>query len=66
MADKDVQITSGDGGGMGMGLLAGVLLAAVAAFFLIYFVGGFATQGEKAVDVTVDIPKVEGPAGGGE
>ena len=66
MADKDAHIASGESGGMGMGLLAGVLLAAVAAFFLIYFLGGFATQEGKSVDVTVDIPKVEGPAGGGD
>lgn len=66
MADKDVQISSAEGGGMGMGLLAGVLLAAVAAFFLVYFLGGFATQGEKSVDVTAEIPNIEGRAGGGD
>ena len=64
MAEKEVHVTR-DGGGAGMGMLAGILLAAIAAFFLIYFLGGFAGERSSSLNVNVEIPKVDAPAGGG-
>ena len=62
MADKEVHV-SGNGGGAGLGLVAGILLAAVAAILLIFFVGDF-DGGNKTVDINVDAPKIDTPAGG--
>jgi hypothetical protein len=64
MADKDLQVTR-EGGGAGMGMLAGILLAAIAAFFLIYFLGGFAGERSKSLGVNVEVPNIDAPAGGG-
>jgi hypothetical protein len=63
MADKDMHVTR-DGGGAGLGMLAGILLAAIAAFFLIYFLGGFAGERGKSINLNVEVPKIDAPTGG--
>jgi hypothetical protein len=63
MADKEVHVTGDGGGGAGLGMIAGILLAAVAAILLIFFIGDF-DGGNKTVDVNVQPPKIDSPAGG--
>lgn len=64
MADKEVHVTGNGGGGAGLGVIAGILLAAVAAILLIFFVGDF-DGGNKTVDVNVQPPKIDAPGDGG-
>jgi hypothetical protein len=55
----------GGGGNTGLGLIAGILLAALVVFGLIFFVGGFNGGGDTDVNVKLDTPKVGSPRAGG-
>ena len=61
MADREVHITH-DNEGVGLGMVAAVVLAAVAAMFLIFFLLGGLDQ-KKTTDLTIDTPKVDLPSG---
>lgn len=52
------------GGGSGAGAVAGILVAVVLVVALLYFFGGnlFGSGGDKDINVSVDMPKVETPA----
>lgn len=60
MADKEVHVSRN--GGAGLGLIAGILLATVAAILLIFFAGDFGA--DKTVDINVEAPKIDAPTGG--
>ena len=60
MADKEVHVTSG-GSGVGTGLIAGILLAALLVFGLIFFYGGFDFGGGKDTNINIETPKVDVP-----
>ena len=53
------------GGGSGAGAVAGILVAVALVVALLYFFGGNifgAGGGDKDINVSVDMPKVETPA----
>ena len=61
MTDKEVHVSGN--GGAGLGLVAGILLATVAAILLIFFAGDFGGA-DKTVDINVEAPKMNAPTGG--
>lgn len=60
MAEKEVRVTR-DGSSVGTGLIAGILIAALLVFGLIFFYGGFDLGGGKGTNVNIETPKVEVP-----
>ena len=60
MADKEVHVTR-DGNGVGTGLIAGILLAALLVFGLIFFFGGFDFGGGKDTNINIETPKLDVP-----
>ena len=63
MADKEIHHVQSDGG-VGTGLIAGILVAAILAIGLILYANGFDFKGSKDVNVNVELPKAA-PAPGG-
>jgi hypothetical protein len=61
MAEKEVHVTR-DGNGVGTGLIAGILIAALAVFGLIFFFGGFDFEGGKDTNINIETPKLDAPA----
>ena len=53
-----------NGGGVGTGMIAGILVAILVLVGIFLFAGGY-IGGGKNVNVTVEPPKVETPATGG-
>jgi hypothetical protein len=54
-----------NGGGVGTGMIAGILVAILVLVGIFLFAGGYIGKG-KDVNVTVEPPKVQTPTGGGE
>ena len=65
MADKEIHHVQSDGGAS-MGLIAGVLIAALLAIGLIFFTGGLDFEGSKDLNVNVEPPKIDTPDTGGK
>ena len=64
MIERDDKVTVVETGGGGGGLIAGVLVAIVVVFGLIFLFGGELFSGSGGdVDIQVDAPTVETPAG---
>lgn len=60
MAEKEVHVTR-DGSGVGTGLIAGILIAALLVFGFIFFFGGFDFSGGKDTNINIETPKVDVP-----
>ena len=58
MAEKKEVYVSGDGG-TGLGLIAGIVLAAIALFAVLFFLGVF--DAKQGADVTIEAPKIDAP-----
>jgi hypothetical protein len=58
MADKEVHVTR-DSGGVGTGLIAGILIAALLAIGVIFFAGGL--DGDKDINVNLETPELDAP-----
>jgi hypothetical protein len=50
-----------DIGGVGTGLIAGILIAALLALGLFFFAGGFNFDGDKDVNVSLETLKLDAP-----
>jgi hypothetical protein len=59
MADKKEVYVTDSGGGTGLGLIAGIVLAAIALFAVLFFLGVF--DGKQGADVTIEAPKIDAP-----
>lgn len=59
MAEKKEVYVSGNGGGTGLGMIAGIILAALVLFALLFFLGVF--DGKQGADVTIEAPKIDAP-----
>jgi hypothetical protein len=55
-----------NGSGVGTGLIAGILIVVLIAVGLVVMNGGLNLQGDKDVNVTVQPPKIDAPATGGD
>jgi hypothetical protein len=53
-----------NGAGVGIGMIAGILLVVLVGLGIILFAGGY-IGGGKNVNVTVEPPKIQTPATGG-
>jgi uncharacterized membrane protein len=61
--EERVTVVNTDGGGGGMGLVAGIIGAVVAIVLIVWLFGaGLFTGGSRNIDVDVDLPRVEAPA----
>ena len=58
MAEKKEVYVSGDGG-TGLGLIAGIILASIALFAVLFFLGVF--DGRQGADINIEAPKIETP-----
>ena len=58
MAGKKEVYVSGNGGA-GLGLIVGILLAVIALFALLFFLGFF--DAKQAADINIEAPKIETP-----
>ena len=52
-------MSSGGDGGTGLGMIAGIILAAVVLFAVLFFLGVF--DGKQGADVTIEAPKIDAP-----
>ncbi len=59
MAEKKEVYVSRSDGGTGLGLIAGFVLAAIALFAVLFFLGIF--DGKQGADVTIEAPKIDAP-----
>jgi hypothetical protein len=57
---KEVYVTS-DGGGAGLGMIAGILAVVLIGVGLLFFSGVFGPE-KKSLDVNVELPKATTPA----
>jgi hypothetical protein len=62
MADKEIHHVSDSGGGSW--LAAGIVIAALALFGLFFISDGFNFGGNKDINVNIEPPKIDRPAGG--
>ena len=53
-----------NGGAVGTGLIAGILLVVLIGLGLVFYMGGLDLKGDKDVNVNIDMPKVDAPVPG--
>ena len=61
MAEKKEVDVSGDGGGSGLGLIVGILIAAILLFTVLFSLRVF--DGKQGADGNIETPKAEAPKG---